>query len=163
MPKKKSTKEDPPILPKPDPGLIAKISPRKETNIKIGDVSGISGNVSVAGGNITTHQNSSGSSATEIKELFERLYTAIENAKASPADKEDLKAELEEIQSTMTEAVQKNEKLQESFLSRRFRNIARMAPDILEMAVATLGGPLAGLGVAAKMIAEKAKEEIKAA
>ncbi len=34
-----------------------------------------------------------------------------------------------------------------------------MAPDILDVVVATLGNPLAGIGVAIKKIAEKAKEE----
>jgi hypothetical protein len=34
-----------------------------------------------------------------------------------------------------------------------------MAPDILDVVVATLVNPLAGLGVAAKKIADKAKEE----
>ena len=135
----------------------------KETNIKVGNLSGVSGNINIAGGNITTHQTTSGLSAAEIKGLFDQLYNAIEtNAKASPADKEDLKAEVEEIQTTVTEAVQKNEKVEESFLSRRFRNIARVAPDVLDVIVATLGSPLAGLGVAVKKIAEKAKEETKA-
>ena len=144
MPQKKSTKE-------------------KETNIKVGDISDVSGNVNIAGGNITTHQTTAGLSAAEIKGLFEQLYTAIEaNVKTSLANKEDLKAEVEEIQSAVTEAVQKNEKVEESFLSRRFRNIARVAPDVLDVIVATLGNPLAGLGVAVKKIAEKAKEETKA-
>ncbi len=133
----------------------------KETNIKVGDISGVSGNVNIAGGNITTHQTTSGLSTEEIKGLFERLYSAIEaNTKTSPADKDDLKAEVEEIQSTVTEAVQKNEKVEESFLSRRFRNIARVAPDVLDVVAAALANPLAGLGVAVKKIAEKAKEEI---
>lgn len=34
-----------------------------------------------------------------------------------------------------------------------------MAPDILDVVVATLGNPLAGIGGAVKKIAEKAKEE----
>ena len=141
MPKKKSTTD-------------------KETNIKVGDISDVSGNVNIAGGNITTHQTTTGLNAEELKGLFEKLFTAIEAiAKASPADKEDLKAEVEDIQSTVTEAVQKNEKLEESFLSRHFRNIARVAPDMLDVIVATLASPLAGLGVAVKKIAEKAKEE----
>ena len=135
----------------------------KETNIKIGDISGVSGNINVAGGNITTHRTISGLSEAEIQRLFEQLYTAIEtNAKVSPADKEDIKADLEEIQSTVTEALQDNKKVEESFLSRRFRNIARVAPDVLDVVVATLGNPLAGAGVAIKKIAEKAKEETKA-
>ncbi len=143
MPKKKSTTD-------------------KETNIKVGNISDISGNINIAGGNVTTHQTTTGLSATEIKQLFDRLYSAIEaNKKTSPADKEDLKAEVEEIQSTVTEAVKKNEKVEENFLSRRFRNIARVAPDVLDVVVATLAGPLAGLGVAVKKIAERAKEEVE--
>ncbi len=63
------------------------------------------------------------------------------------------------IQSTVAEAAQKHEKVDEGFLSRRFRNIARMAPDVLDLVVATLANPLAGLGVTVKKLAEKAKEE----
>jgi hypothetical protein len=48
------------------------------------------------------------------------------------------------------------------FLSRRFRNIARMAPDMLDVIVATLGNPLAELWVAAKNIADKARRETNA-
>ena len=132
----------------------------KQTTVRLGNISDISGSVNVAGGNITTHHTVTGLSATEIKQLFDGLYTAIEsNKKVSPTKKEDLKAEVNEIQSTFTEAIQKNEKMDEGFLSRRFRNIARMAPDVLDVVVATLGNPLAGLGVAVKKIAEKAKEE----
>lgn len=138
-----------------------KRSSNKQTNIKMGNLANISGNVNVAGGNITTHQTTTGLSAADIKQLFDQLYTVIEaNKKVSPTIKEDLKAEVKEIQSTVTEAAQKNEKVDEGFLSRRFRNIARMAPDVLDVVVATLGNPLAGLGVAVKKIAEKAKEEI---
>lgn len=134
----------------------------KQPTVRTGNISDISGNVNVAGGNITTHHTTTGLSAGEIKQLFDQLYTAIEtNTKISSADKEDLKAEVKEIQSTVTEAANKNEKVDEGFLSRRFRNIARMAPDVLDVVVATLGNPLAGLGVAAKKIAEKAKEETK--
>jgi cell division septum initiation protein DivIVA len=134
----------------------------KQTSVRVGNVSDISGSVNVAGGNITTHHTTTGLSAEEIKQLFDQLYTAIESRAETPtADKEDLKAEVKEIQSTVTEAAQKNEKVDESFLSRRFRNIARVAPDVLDVVVATLGNPLAGLGVAVKKIAEKAKEETR--
>lgn len=132
----------------------------KQTSVRVGNISDVSGKVNVAGGNISTHHTTTGLSAADIKQLFDQLYAAIEtNAKTSPAEKEDLKAEVKEIQTTVTEAAQKNEKVDEGFLSRRFRNIARMAPDVLDVVVATLGNPLAGLGVAVKKIAEKAKEE----
>jgi hypothetical protein len=135
-------------------------SSSRSANVRVGNVSDVSGNVNVAGGNITTHHTTTGLSAAEIKQLFDGLYANIDaRAETSPADKEDIKAEVKEIQTTVTTAAQKNEKVDESFLSRRFRNIARMAPDVLDVVVATLGNPLAGLGVAAKKIAEKAKEE----
>jgi len=137
-----------------------KNSSNKQTSIRIGNVSGVSGNINIAGGNIITHQTTTGLNPADIKQLFDQVYISIEaNAKTSTTDKDDLKAEVKEIQSTVTEAVKKNEKMDESFLARRFRNIARMAPDVLDIVVATLGSPLAGLGIAVKKIAEKAKEE----
>ena len=70
-----------------------------------------------------------------------------------------MNAEVKEIQFTVTSAAQKNEKADKGFLLHRCQHIARMAPDVLDVVVATLGNPLAGLGVAVKKIAEKAKEE----
>ena len=131
-----------------------------EVSIQTGDISGTTGSVNIAGGNI--HNVNTGMKAAEIKSLFDQLYSDIEaRPEISPAKKEDIKSEVKDIQNTVTEAAQKNEKVDEGFLSRRFRNIARMAPDVLDVVVATLGNPLAGLGVAAKKIAEKAKEETK--
>jgi|SRR5687768_15254608 len=132
----------------------------KQTNVKVRDISGVSGSVNVAGGDITTHQTTTGLSAAEIKQLFDQLYTRIDSRpETSSANKEDLKAEVKEIQTTITEAAQKNEKVEEGFLLRRFRNIARMAPDLLDVIVATLANPLAGLGIAIGKLAQKAKEE----
>jgi len=140
-----------------------KLIGNKRTSVKVGNISDVSGNMNIAGGNITTHHTTTGLSAAEIKQLFDGLYMEIDKlANSSVADKEDIKVEVKEIQSTVTEAAQKNEKVDEGFLSRRFRNIARMAPDVLDVVVATLANPLAGLGVAVKKIAEKAKEETKA-
>jgi hypothetical protein len=132
----------------------------KPANVRVGNISNISGHVNVAGGNITTHHTTTGLSTREIKQLFDELYTKLEARPNTPAaDKEDLKTDVKEIQTAVTEAAQKNGKVDEGFLARRFRNIARMAPDVLDMVVAMLANPLAGLGVAVKKIAEKAKEE----
>jgi hypothetical protein len=157
MPKQKTkARHKPKTAPKKMPTM------KKQTTVKVGNISNVSGRIYVAGGDIETNDTTKGLSAEEIKQLFDQLYTVIEaNKKVSPTKKEDLKAEVQEIQSTVSEAAQKNEKMDESFLSRRFRNIARMAPDILDVVVATLANPLAGLGVAVKKIAEKAKEEAK--
>jgi hypothetical protein len=132
----------------------------QHTNIKVGNVSAISGNMNIAGGDITTHHTITSLSTAEIKQLFDHIHTAINSrVESPPAEKEDLKAEVDEIQSTIMAAANKNEKVDEGVLLRRFRSIARMAPDILDVVVATLVNPLAGLGVAAKKIAEKAKEQ----
>ena len=129
----------------------------KRTSVRVGNISSVSGNVNIAGGNVTTHQTTTGLSAAEIKGLFDQLYAKIDARPDTPlTDKEDLKAEVKEIQATVTEAAKENKKVDESFLARRFRNIARMAPDILEVIVATLANPLAGLGIAVKKIAEQA-------
>jgi len=53
----------------------------KPAKVNVGNVSDVSGNVNVAGGNITTHHTTSGLSAAEIKQLFDGLYTAIETKK----------------------------------------------------------------------------------
>jgi hypothetical protein len=131
-----------------------------QINIRVNEIDGNRGNVNISGGDITTYQTTTGLSAAEIKQLFDQLYSAIEvRSDTSPVTQADLKAELQEVQSAVTQAVAKNEKMDENFLSRHFRNIARMAPDILDVVVASLGNPLAGLGVVAKKIADKAKLE----
>ncbi len=138
-------------------------SNNQSNNVSIGNISGNSGTVNVAGGNLNVTQTfNNGMSAEDIKQLFDQLYSAIDaRSETPPALKDDLKAEVQEIQTAVTEAADKNEKVEESFLSRRFRSIARMAPDILDVVVASIGSPLAGLGVAVKKIADKAKEEAK--
>ena len=139
---------------------MKKKSNNKTSLLQIGKISDVSGEINIAGNNITAIKFTNGFSASEIKQLFDQLYVAIEtNAKASSENKEDLKAEVKEIQATVTEAAQKNEKVDEGSLACRFRNIARMAPDVLDVVVATLANPLAGLGVTVKKIAEKAKED----
>ena len=134
----------------------------KSSNVRVGNLSDVSGTVNIAGRDIKTYstQTTTGLSAGEIRQLFDQLYAQIEARPETPVfAKEDLKADVKEIQTAVTEAAQKNEKVDEGFLSRRFRNIARMAPDLLDVVVATLTNPLAGLGVAVKKIAEKAKAE----
>src|SRR5688572_17409832 len=132
----------------------------KGGGINVGDISDVSGTVNIAGGNVTTHYTTTGLSGPEIQQLFDTLYSRIESRpQTSPAQKDDLKSEVQEIQITLTEAIEKNREVDESFLSRRFRNIARMAPDVVDVIVATLANPLAGLGAIVKKVAQKAKEE----
>jgi len=141
-----------------------KAKAQPSTSHRVGNISDISGTVNIAGGNITTHQTSSGLSATEIRQLFDGLYQALDRRAGLPsADREDLKTDVQEIQAAVTDAAQQDKKIDEGFLAKRFRNMARMAPDLLDVVAATLANPLAGLGVAVKKIADRAKEETGAA
>ena len=124
-----------------------KRSSRQQSSVKVGNISDISGTVNVAGGDITTHHTTTGLSGPELQQLFDSVYSRIEaRPQTAPAQKEDLKAEVQEIQITITEAIEKNKEVDEGFLRRRFRNIARIAPDVVDVVVATLANPLAGLG-----------------
>ena len=130
------------------------------SSIKVGNISKINGKLNLAGGNITIHESTTGLRAEEIKQLFDPLYQAIElHRKTSAAEKEDLGTEVKEIQSAVIEASQSGETIDQGFLARRFRNIARMAPDVLDVVLKTLMHPALGIGEVARKIAEKAKEE----
>jgi hypothetical protein len=108
--------------------------PKGETNITIGDISGVSGNLNVAGGDISTHYASTVVNEAEIKKAFDQIYANIDSRpQINAADKADLRSDVQEVQTAVTEAVKKNEQVEETFLSRRFRNIARIAPDVLDV------------------------------
>lgn len=134
----------------------------KSTNLRVGDISNVSGEVTIAGGNITKNLSPSGLSPAQLRDVFADLYQDIDERIGSrPVVKEDLIAEVRAVEETVNAAAQKKETVDEGFLSHRFRNIARMAPDILDLMVAMLANPLAGLGLAVRKIAEKAKEDVK--
>lgn len=69
----------------------------------------------------------------------------------SPEDKADLKAEVTDFQKEDAKGAQADE----DFLTRRLRNIQRMAPDILEVVLATIANPAAGFGLVAQKVAKK--------
>ncbi len=129
-------------------------------SVTVGNISGNSGEIITAGGDITVTKTTTGLSAADIKQLFDQVYARIDaGPEAPPAVKEDVKAEVQDIQAAVTQAVKQDAPLDETFLGRRFRNIARTAPDILDVIVTTVASPLGGLGVVLKKIAERAKAE----
>ena len=129
---------------------------RKSTSMSVGNISNVSREVNIAGRDVIKHE-----AQTELRNAFLDIHRDIDGLDTSLASKEDMKAEVKEIQTAVTAAARKNEKVDEGFIARRFRNLARMAPDMLDVGAAMLASPLAGLGVAAKKIAEKAKEDAK--
>jgi internalin A len=92
-----------------------------------------------------------------IQQKFEPIYEAIEASSRDATEKQDLVAEVDEIK----DEVAKGEQANESFLSRRLRNLKKMAPDIADVALSTLANPAAGLGMIVQKVAKKIKDETK--
>jgi hypothetical protein len=107
-------------------------------------------NVVVGNNNVVSNQS------IQLAPYFEVIVRAVEQSpQLAPAEKEDVKAELQEIQ-TALEAPQPDE----PFIARRFRNIKRMAPEIVEVAFETLKNPIGGVAEVVKRIAKKMAEEV---
>jgi len=92
-----------------------------------------------------------------IEQKFEPIYEAIEASSRDATEKQDLIAEVDEIK----DEVAKGDDINESFLSRRLRNLKKMAPDIADVALSALAGPGAVFGAVVKNIAKKIKDETK--
>jgi hypothetical protein len=117
-----------------------------ETRISIG------GNMS---GNLVVGNNNMVSNTVSIQTILAPVYRAIEESPRPVQDKEDLKAEVKEIETAVTQ----NKSVDESWLARRLRNLKRMAPDIAEVALASLAGPGAAVAAIVKQTAERVKAE----
>lgn len=120
----------------------------------------IGGGVNTGGGKFVGRDDHSktGLSAEEIQLLFRDIYSAVEQKpNISSDEKADIKTELDEVKQELA----KGDKVDETFLQRRLRNIGRIAPDILEVTLATMANPVAGFGLVAKKIADKMKEQAK--
>lgn len=136
--------------------------PRKQTKKPSSGVN-IGGNVYTGGGDIaggdvkkgSVHQ-SHGLSTSEIRNLFLPIYQTIDQKKTlSPDDQDDLKLMVKEIEGEATKGRQANETL----VGRHLRNIARMAPDILDVTLKTVANPILGLATVAQKISGKASNE----
>jgi len=94
-------------------------------------------------------------SETEIDadDPFFAIYRQIE---AKPKDRKKLVAEVDQIR---REAKKDEQDIRQNFLQERLGNLAKMAPDIFEVTVATLANPALGFAVIAQKIAKKAREE----
>jgi hypothetical protein len=114
----------------------------------------IGGNVQ--GSNIVVGNNNTVSNQSiNIAPLFQTIYHFVDtHPKLQAEKKEDAKEELKEIQTALEEP-----KPDENFIARRFRNLKRMAPDIVEVAFETLKNPVGGVAEVIKRVAKKMTEE----
>ncbi|MFZ5855690.1 MAG: hypothetical protein ACOYZ6_02585 [Chloroflexota bacterium] len=119
----------------------------------IGNVS--NGAIAVQGRNakVTVYQGIQGS---ELAPLFDKVYQAIA---ALPSASTDEKQELSETANRIEAEVAKNgENANQTSLQRWMDNIQKMAPDIVDVILASLGGPLSAATAVLKKIAERAKQ-----
>jgi len=126
--------------------------------IETGGGAYIAGQVDTGGGDFVGRDQVKqvGLNGSDIAELFKPIYATIEaRLGTSPEDRADMKAEVQEIQAE----VAKGDKADEGFLARRLRNLKRMAPDVLEVVLATLANPAAGLTTVASKVARKMQAE----
>jgi len=97
-----------------------------------------------------------GSTVTLQGDYIQQIFTEIEkHPDLDPLDKEDLKSEVKELQ----KEDQKGPDADEARISWHLRNIKRMAPDILDAILTTIGNLEAGFGVIVKKVAEKIRSE----
>lgn len=119
----------------------------------IGNISG--GAIVVQGRNakVTVYQGIQG---TELAPLFDKVYKTIEELpKANSAEKQEIAENAKRIE---TEMAEKGEQANQTSLQRWMGNIQKMAPDIVDVILASLGGPLSAVTAVLKKIAERAKQ-----
>lgn len=95
----------------------------------------------------------------QIQITFSQVYEAIEKSPGIQSD--DKPQVLQAVKDIEDELRDGGEEPSEGFLKRRFRNIAAMAPDIVDVAVAAAANPVAGFTEAARKIAKRAAEQAK--
>lgn len=109
-------------------------------------------NIVVGDNNVVNNQS------VQLESLFKVIVEAVESQpNLAPAEKEDIKAELQEVKTALEEP-----KPDETFIARRLRNIKRMAPEIVEVAFETLKNPIGGVAEVVKRIAAKMAEDANA-
>ncbi len=130
----------------------------KKSRLSAGNGSIVIGG-NVQGSNIVMgDHNTVSNQSVNIAPLFQTIYQYVDaHPKLQAGKKQDAKEELSEIETALKEP-----KPDESFIARRFRNLKRMSPDIVEVAFETLKNPLGGVAEVVKRIAKKVADEANA-
>jgi hypothetical protein len=119
----------------------------------IGDVSGSAIVVQGRNAKVSIYQGIQG---TELAPLFDKVYKSIETLpNAKPAEKQEIAETAKRIE---TEVAEQGGKADQTNLQRWMDNIQKMAPDIVDVILASLGGPLSAATAILKKIAERAKQ-----
>lgn len=134
----------------------------QDLNINTGGGAYVGGNVKVdRGGKFVGRDDHSqaGLSGEDVARLFASIYQQIDaKPELRPRDKDDLKADVKDVEAE-TAKVAQGEKADESFLERRLRSIARMAPDILDVMANTFASPALGAATVIRKVIDRVKQE----
>jgi hypothetical protein len=116
----------------------------------------ISGGVVVQGrGANVSVQQSGGINEEQLALVFEKMYQAIQSRPDDPnIDKEEISGTVERIE----QEVKKGDQANDSKLNRWMESLNQMAPDIVDVILASLGGPVSGLTAVLKKVAEHARQ-----
>jgi len=112
-------------------------------------------------GNATIKGNVAGrdiveKNVTNVNISFTPVYDAIKkNTTIPPKTKKMVEKTVKQIE----QEVRKGNKAKPSFIQQRLENIQKMAPDILEIVIATLQNPTIGIGLAVKKVINRFKVE----
>jgi DNA-directed RNA polymerase subunit F len=128
---------------------------KKKSGVNAGNGSVVIGG-NVQGSNIILgNGNQVSNQSVNLAPLFETIYNFVDkHPKLQPEKKQDVKEELKEIETALEE-----QKPDENFITRRFRNLKRMSPEIVEVAFETLKNPVGGVAEVIKRIAKKMADE----
>lgn len=130
---------------------------KKKINVKANH-GGISIGGNVTSSNIVQGNNNIVTNQTiNLTPLFQIIYQEVDrHPQLTSSQKEDVKAELAEVKIAIEE-----KKVDESFLTRKFRFLKSISPDIVDVAMETLKNPLSGVAEIVKKVATKIKEDTK--
>ncbi|MBN1451899.1 MAG: hypothetical protein JW963_12855 [Anaerolineales bacterium] len=142
--------------------MVRKVKDRNKQQDSVGgDQNIIQGNVSggivVQGRNAKVNvQQQSGIQINELTALFERLYETVHNRPEDPnVDKEEINETIQKIQAES----EKQEQANRSKLERWVGYLNNLAPDIVDVILASLGGPVTGFVAVLKNIARQARKQ----
>ncbi len=96
------------------------------------------------------------SNAQDVAAAFAQIYAAVD-ARSFPT--ETAAQEVREAVELIEAENEKGDEANEKIVRMSFRTLAQMAPDILQVAIATFVNPALGISLVVKKIAEKAKAE----
>jgi hypothetical protein len=114
----------------------------------------LSGNVA-GRDNVVTTTTTTGMTAADFAKIFETINAQVE--KVPPAVKEDVRDAVETIKAEAQKEAVEGKPPDEKAVKMSSQALVSMAPDILEVAAATLANPAAGVALIIRKVLDRAK------